>query len=40
MRTVFRVGGRILIVFAVAHDIYRIIVAEDKQEAVFTTVGG
>ena len=40
VRTVFRVGGRILIVFAVAHDIYRIIVAEDKQEAVFTTVGG
>jgi len=40
VRTVFRVGGRILIVFAVAHDIYRIVVAEDRPEAVITTVGG
>jgi hypothetical protein len=40
VRAVFRVGGRILIFAAVAYDIYRIIIAEDKLEAVITTVAG
>jgi hypothetical protein len=40
VRAVFRVGGRILIVAAIAYDVYRIIIAEDKAEAIITTVGG
>ena len=40
IHAVLRVGGRILIVAAVSHDIYRIVIAEDKTEAIVTTVGG
>jgi hypothetical protein len=40
VRTVFRVGGKIVIVVAIAVDFYSIIVAEDKVEAVLSSVGG
>jgi hypothetical protein len=40
VRTVFRVGGKILMVVAVLVDLYTIIVAEDRVEAVISSVGG
>ena len=40
VRAVFRIGGRILIFAAVAHDVYRIVVAEDKLETTIESVGG
>jgi hypothetical protein len=40
VRTVMRVGGRILMVVAVAVDVYTIIVAEDKVEAIVSSAGG
>lgn len=40
VKTVFRYGGKVLIVVAVAADIYKVYVAEDKAKAVITSVGG
>jgi hypothetical protein len=40
VRNVFRVGGRILIVAAIANDLYHVIIAEDKTEAVLQSAGG
>jgi hypothetical protein len=40
VRGVFRYGGRILLVVAVANDSYRIYQAEDKLKAVLTTAAG
>ncbi|MFT3771449.1 MAG: DUF4157 domain-containing protein [Minicystis sp.] len=40
VRTAFRLGGKILIVVAVAMDLWKIYRAEDKKKAVLTTVAG
>ena len=40
VRTVLRVGGKILIVVAVAVDLYEIIVAEDHLEATLVSLAG
>jgi hypothetical protein len=40
VRSVLRVGGRILIVVAVAHDLYEIITAEDHLEATLVSATG
>lgn len=40
VRTVLRVGGKILMVVAIAADIYEIIVAEDHLEATVVSAGG
>lgn len=40
VRSVFRIGGRILIIVAIAHDVYRIITAEDRVEATLESAGG
>jgi hypothetical protein len=40
VRAVFRVGGKILMFVAIANDIHRIIIAEDKIEAVITSAAG
>ncbi|UOE42998.1 hypothetical protein [Agromyces larvae] len=40
VRTVLRVGGRVMIVVAVAADIIKIYYAQDRQKAVFESVGG
>lgn len=40
VRSVLRIGGRILIVVAVAHDLYEIITAEDHLEATLVSATG
>ena len=40
VRGVFRIGGRILLVVAVAADLYKIYYAEDKLKATITSAGG
>lgn len=40
VRTVFRVGGKVLLVVAIAVDVYTIVVAEDRVEAVLSSAGG
>lgn len=40
VRTAFRFGGRVLIVVAVAADLYKIYYAQDKLKAVVSSAGG
>jgi hypothetical protein len=40
VRTVLRVGGRVMIVVAVAADLIKIYYAQDRTKAVFESVGG
>lgn len=40
VRTVLRVGGRIMIVVAIAADVIKIYYAQDRTKAVFESVGG
>jgi hypothetical protein len=40
VQTVFRYGGKVLIVVGVASDVYKVYVAEDKVKAVVESVGG
>ena len=40
VRGAFRYGGRILLVLAIAQDVYKIYYAEDKLKAVITSLGG
>ena len=40
VRAVFKYGGRILIVYAIAADVYKIYHAENKEKAVITSAGG
>jgi hypothetical protein len=40
VRAVFRYGGRILIVVALAQDVYTVYTAQNRTKAVFTSVGG
>jgi hypothetical protein len=40
VRTAFHYGGRVLIVVAIAADLYKIYLAQDKLKAVVTSAGG
>jgi hypothetical protein len=40
VRTAFRYGGRVLIVVAIAADLYKVYRAQDKLKAVVTSAGG
>jgi hypothetical protein len=40
VRYAFRIGGRILLVFAIANDLYQIVTAEDHLEATLVSASG
>lgn len=40
VRSVFRYGGKVLIVVAIAQDVYEVYRAQDKTKAVITSLGG
>jgi hypothetical protein len=40
VKNVFRYGGRVMIVVAVAADLYKVYTAQDKTKAVITSLGG